>query len=60
MTGLQALDFYALKSSKLIEKVKKTVRAKVPFLEKDERLDRFFEEIVGLFDDDSLLDAANI
>jgi histidine ammonia-lyase len=59
MAGLQALDFYTLKSSKRIEKVKKTVRTKVPFLEKDERLDGFFEAIVGLFDDNSLLDAVN-
>lgn len=57
MAGLQALDFYALKSSKIIEKIKHIIREKVPFLEKDERLDIHFQEIVGIFDNDNLFHA---
>ena len=55
MVGLQALDFYTLKSSKNIEKIKSKVRQKVPFLEKDNRLDLYFKEIVDMIDNDSLL-----
>ena len=52
MAGLQALDFYSLKSSKIIERIKSVVRDKVPFLENDERLDLYFQEIVEIFDKD--------
>lgn len=55
MTGFQALDFYTLKSSKIIEKIKSKVRQKVPFLEKDHRLDLYFKEIVDMIDNDSIL-----
>jgi histidine ammonia-lyase len=55
MVGLQALDFYTLKSSKNIEKIKSKVRQKVPFLEKDHRLDLYFKEIVDMINNDSLL-----
>ena len=55
MAGLQALDFYELKTSKVLEKIKALIREKVPFLQRDARLDKYFKEIVGLIDNDSLL-----
>lgn len=58
MAALQALDFYELKTSKTLEKIKTRIRGKVPFLEKDSRMDHYFKEIVRMIDDDSLLNIA--
>ena len=58
MAGLQALDFYELRTSKILEKIKACVRKKVPFLQKDARLDVHFKEIVGMIQNDSLLNIA--
>ncbi|MCK4836629.1 MAG: aromatic amino acid lyase, partial [Candidatus Aminicenantes bacterium] len=55
IVGLQALDFYEMRTSKILEKIKAQVRQKVPFLEKDSRLDLYFKEIVDMIDNDSLL-----
>ncbi len=55
MVGLQALDFYDMKTSKILEQIKHIVRQKVPFLKQDARLDIYFKEIVKLIDSNSLL-----
>jgi len=56
MAGLQALDFYELKTSKVLEKVKIKVREKIPFLKQDTRMDIHFKEMVNLIDNNTILD----
>jgi len=56
MVGMQALDFYELKTSKILERVKQRIRKRVPFLERDARLDGYFQEIVKLIDNNAILD----
>lgn len=58
MVGLQALDFYELKTSKVLEQIRAKVRQRVPFLKQDSRLDGYFKEIVNLIDNNSLLNVA--
>lgn len=58
MVGLQALDFYEMKTSKILEQIKSEVRKKVPFLKRDARLDGYFKDIVQLIDNGSLIELA--
>lgn len=48
MAALQALGFYELKTSPLLEGVKAAVRKKVPFLTEDARLDGHIREIADM------------
>ncbi len=45
LAGLQALDFYSLPSSPVIENIKSQIRDFVPFIKKDTRLDSHIEAI---------------
>jgi histidine ammonia-lyase len=58
MVGLQALDFYKLKTSTILEEIKNTVRKKVPFLDRDSRLDGYFKDIVTMMDNGTLANMA--
>ncbi len=58
MSSLQALDFYDKKTSPKLESVKKLVREKVPFLERDSRMDVLFEYIVEMIDSGDMVAAA--
>ncbi|MEN8222490.1 MAG: histidine ammonia-lyase [Acidobacteriota bacterium] len=59
MSSLQALDFYDKKTSPKLERVKDLVRQKVPFIEKDSRMDVLFEYIVEMIDSGELVKAAD-
>jgi len=59
MAALQALDFYELKSSQLLESVKTLVREHVPFLEEDARMDEPIRAIVELIESDRILEAVS-
>jgi len=58
MSSLQALDFYDKKTSPKLENVKNLVRERVPFLERDSRMDVLFEYIVEMIDNGELVKAA--
>jgi len=45
LVALQALDFYSLPSSPVIEEVRKTVRGFVPFIARDSRLDLHIDSL---------------
>ncbi len=58
MAALQALDFFPLKSSPVLESVKAAVRRKVPFLKGDARMDRHMAAVAEMIDRGQVLRAA--
>lgn len=60
LSALQALDFYELETSPALEKIRRRVREKVPFLSEDDRMDTMFEEIVKLIDKRVLIDSPGL
>jgi histidine ammonia-lyase len=58
MAAAQALDFYELKSSAIIENVKTLIRKQVPFLDEDTRMDTFIGHIANLIASGQIVHAA--
>ncbi len=60
LCSLQALDFYEHTPGVALEKFKKRVREKVPFLSEDDRMDTLFEGVVEIINDRKFIKTLNL